>query len=139
MGNIRSIENAICKMGGSATLVSQPDEIIKYDKVILPGVGAFIHAMISLESAGMLEALKYYKDKGNLIVGVCLGMQLMCLYSEEGGHYNGLEWFDAEVRHFSLNEKVRIPHMGWNEVNFTYKNNILNNVTSGEDFYFVHS
>jgi len=139
MGNIRSIENAINEMDGKAALVSNPDHISEYDKVILPGVGAFKHAMESLESSGMLGALELYKDSGKLIVGVCLGMQLMCLNSDEGGNFKGLGWFDAIVKHFPKTENIRIPHMGWNEVKLTRENKIFNNIGSGEDFYFVHS
>ena len=139
IGNVRSIENAICEMGGGVDLVNKPDELIKYDKIILPGVGAFKDAMKSLANSGMLEALEDYKDKGNLIIGVCLGMQLMCMYSEEGGHWNGLGWFDAQVRHFPLNNNIRIPHMGWNDVSFTRKHPIFNKIESGENFYFAHS
>jgi glutamine amidotransferase len=139
MGNIRSIENAILEVGGNVKIVSDPDKLNNYDKLLLPGVGAFGHAITSLRKTGMDQALDLFKDSGKSIIGVCLGMQLMCLNSGEDGHHIGLGWFDAEVKLFPKGKNIRIPHMGWNNVSFTRENPILNKVESGQNFYFVHS
>ncbi len=139
-GNIQSVFNAIDFLGYSVELVSSPALLDDFDIIILPGVGAFEPAMTSLKKSGFkdkLDSLFLAEDK--LIIGICLGMQLMCNSSLEGGDTKGLGWINADVvslKSFSASEKV--PHIGWNNI-------VINNplefegVHSGKDFYFVHS
>jgi glutamine amidotransferase len=141
VGNIGSVLRIIEKVGGSAESVSTPSGILEAEKIILPGVGHFDHAISELKERGLLEALqeKIVKQKVP-ILGICLGMQLLCRRSEEGT-MPGLGLVDAVVRKFpsSTSLKIKIPHMGWNNV-ATSRINPLTDFGSGQQrFYFVHS
>ena len=146
-GNIRSLVNALNACDADVTLVANPDDLVKADKIVLPGVGAFGQAMEQLRSRGFLEALQILKDKGTPIMGICLGMQLMCQSSDEGGANEGLGWIDAEVLHLKKlidydNREasgLKYPHMGWNEIRFAKEHPLLEGVKCGADVYFVHS
>jgi imidazole glycerol-phosphate synthase subunit HisH len=139
MGNLRSVQNAITQLGFSSEIVSIPEQLAHYNKIILPGVGAFGQAIECLQKSGMAESLSEKKNNGAYILGICLGMQLMCKTSEENGIHHGLEWFDAEVKRFPDIQGLPVPHMGWNGVNFKKHDPIFSNIESGEDAYFVHS
>ena len=139
MGNIRSMLNALEEVGASAELVTQPEALRRFDKVVLPGVGAFQEAMDNLTSADMSEALNAYTEAGKDLLGVCLGMQLLCLESREDGLHEGLGWVRAHVVPFSNAADLKVPHMGWNSVEFGSDHPILDGVESGSDVYFVHS
>lgn len=139
MGNLRSVQNAITHLGFSSEIVSSPEKLGLYKKIILPGVGAFGQAIESLNSSGMAQCLDDRKNDGAQILGICLGMQLMCKNSEENGVHQGLGWFDAEVKRFPNIQGLAVPHMGWNSVNFKKNDLIFSNIESGEDAYFVHS
>lgn len=139
MGNLRSVQNAITHLGFSSDIVCVPEKLIHYNKIILPGVGAFGQAIRCLEDSGMSESLDERKNNGAQILGICLGMQLMCKSSEENGIHLGLSWFDAEVKRFPDLKDLHIPHVGWNSVMFEKNDAIFKNLESGEDAYFVHS
>lgn len=139
MGNLRSVQNAIHHVGGESEIVSDPELLSTFDKVILPGVGAFGQAISCLEETGLIGALNERRAAGAHILGICLGMQLMCAVSEEEGEHQGLDWFDARVIQFVPTQKLSVPHMGWNEVEFTREDPVLNGVLSRSDAYFVHS
>lgn len=140
-GNVGSVINMIERAGGSARRISTPEEVIASEKLLLPGVGAFGHGMSQLVTRGLVPALNcLYSGERIPILGLCLGMQLMCRSSEEAS-IDGLGWFGAEVRRFVPDgqKKLRIPHMGWNTVRVVRPNPLLS--TEGEEnrFYFVHS
>lgn len=143
MGNVGSIQNMIKKIGGEARITSDLEEIKLAEKLILPGVGAFDNGMINLKEKGLIELLnqKVLVEK-TPILGICLGMQLMTKSSEEG-KLSGLSWIDAETIKFSFDDKkLRIPHMGWNEIQIKKFNTIFktfDNSFDEVDFYFVHS
>lgn len=139
MGNIRSVANALDEVGGVEELVSDPDRLDGFDKVILPGVGAFAEAIAALDGSGMREALDAYRVSGRPLLGICLGMQLMCSDSQEDGFHRGLGWFAAHVVALPSGVGLVVPHMGWNEVAFTRDSRVTTGVPSGTDFYFVHS
>jgi imidazole glycerol-phosphate synthase subunit HisH len=139
MGNIRSVQNAIEHLGGNSVLVADPIELLGYDKIILPGVGAFSQAISSLRETGLASALNERRDSGAYILGICLGMQLMCAESEEDGIHQGLNWFPAKVTHFPADSGLSVPHMGWNGVDFSRDDQIFAKLESGSDAYFVHS
>jgi glutamine amidotransferase len=140
-GNFSSVIKIIERVGGRAQIVSRPDELAGFDKVIIAGVGAFDHGMNSINSGGWLEALNDFAiARQRLVLGICLGMQLLCRRSEEGV-LSGLGWIDAEVVKFRFGAEtsLKIPHMGWNTVRIS-KPNPLIPVEEGEQrFYFVHS
>ena len=137
MGNIRSVQNAITHLGFKSEVIVDPSLLHFHNKIILPGVGAFAQAITCLEESGMVEALNGRRQSGASILGICLGMQLMCSSSEEHGTHKGLNWFSAQVVEFK-NEHLVNPHMGWNGVDFARHNKIFDNLNSGSDAYFLH-
>lgn len=143
MGNLGSIMNMFKKIGAEAVLTSDPAEIEKAAKIVLPGVGAFDAGMKKLEDLGLIPVLnhKVIEDKTPTI-GVCLGMQLLTNSSEEG-NLPGLGWIDAKTVKFSFNAeksiKNKIPHMGWNTVEIKKQHAIFENMYPEPRFYFVHS
>lgn len=141
MGNLRSVQKKILRCGAEAIITSDPDQISKADKLILPGVGHFANGMKNLEGRGILPALKQaVMENKTPILGICLGMQLMALKSEEGS-MDGLGWFDAQVLKFKIKNKIRfkVPHMGWNTVQWKKNDKIWRGVANDELLYFVHS
>lgn len=151
-GNIGSIVNMIRKLGGKAELVSTPEQVRQASKLILPGVGHFDFGMKTLNDSGLVEPMgDAVIKRGIPILGICLGAQLMTRDSREG-NLPGLGWFDARVKSFreewqklSLDvpeagkSKLRTPHMGWNYVVPSKKNELLNSLPDESRFYFVHS
>jgi glutamine amidotransferase len=142
MGNLRSVENAFLKIGEKVTIVSKPEEISNYDKLILPGVGAFGDAMEHLTQNGMDKAIKEFAKSGKPLLGICLGMQLLLESSDEFGDHEGLGLIPGIVRKFDTSRfktPLKVPHMGWNEL-FVKKQSALFNGLEDEIYlYFVHS
>ena len=139
MGNLASVKNAFDKIGANAKIVNSPDKIKNYDKLILPGVGAFGDAMQHLKSTGMDEAIKDFVKSGKFLLGVCLGMQLLFEKSEEFGEHKGLGFIEGEVVYFDKKKLVdkKVPHMGWNKL---FNNNSpLFKGLNNPYLYFVHS
>jgi len=119
MGNLASVINAFKKIGADAVLESDPSKLGRYDKLILPGVGAFGDAMTHLKSNGMDEAVKTFAASGKPLLGICLGMQLLFESSEEFGRTEGLGLIPGKVVAFDENRfdhPQKVPHMGWNEL-----------------------
>lgn len=139
MGNLRSVQNAITRVGGDSVFIKDPKELINFNKIILPGVGAFAQAIQALNQTGLTASLNERREAGAHILGICLGMQLMCRVSEEDGTHAGLNWFSSQVKKFSTDGGLSVPHMGWNGVDFACDDIILNGLSSGGDAYFVHS
>jgi imidazole glycerol-phosphate synthase subunit HisH len=142
MGNTGSILNMLKKIGApSSKISSDMDDIVRADKLILPGVGAFDKAMTNLENAGIKHILhkKVIEDK-TPILGICLGIQLFARKSEEG-NLPGLSWLDAEVKkfNFGFDNSLKIPHMGWNLIKPKKPSLLLKGLETESRFYFVHS
>ena len=139
-GNISSVSNMISYLGGESCKTSSLVDIEKATKLILPGVGNFDFGMNALNNLGISRLLfKKILEEKIPVLGICLGMQLLCKYSEEGVS-KGLGIIDAEVKKFSFdleNINLKIPHMGWNEVIPTKNNSLL--PENDNRFYFVHS
>ena len=143
MGNLGSVVNMIKKVGGTSLITSDKNEIKNAKKIILPGVGAFDNAMKNLAD---LELIEIIKEKALVekipIMGICLGMQLLTMGSEEG-ELKGFEFVDAYAKKFdfsSLGETLPIPHMGWNRVYLQKESQLLQENQERENrFYFVHS
>ena len=140
MGNLGSIQNMLKKIGVKSIVSSLPKDIIQAEKLLLPGVGHFSRAMENLENHGLIEVLnqKVIQEK-TPILGICLGMQLMTKFSEEGD-CEGLGWIDAQTVHFPAFEDtgLKVPHMGWNEVTFPNAHFLSEGLVDPR-FYFVHS
>lgn len=131
-GNIQSILFAIERLGYKAILSNNPDEIKVADKVIFPGVGEASYAMKMLQKTGLDALIPTLKQP---VLGICLGMQLMCNYSEEG-NTKGLGIFDVGVVKFT--SKVKVPQMGWNTI-YHLKSNLFSGIAENEYMYLVHS
>jgi imidazole glycerol-phosphate synthase subunit HisH len=131
-GNIQSIMFAIERLGYKAFLSNNPDEIKAADKVIFPGVGEASYAMKMLQKSGLDTLIPTLKQP---VFGICLGMQLMCNYSEEGDT-KGLGIFDVDVVKFT--SKVKVPQMGWNNI-YNLKSDLFKGIGENEYMYLVHS
>lgn len=141
LGNLKSIQNIISYVGGKSQIINRPEDLIGIRKLILPGVGAFDHGMKGLENGNWISTLnRLVIEEQTPILGICLGMQLMCTSSEEG-NLTGLGWIDAAVKKISFpaDLDLKIPHMGWNVLNIKRDNPLFNNDGSELRFYFVHS
>lgn len=131
-GNIQSILFAIERLGYTAVLTNNPDEIKEADKVIFPGVGEASYAMKMLKESGLDTLIPTLKQP---VLGICLGMQLMCNHTEEGDT-TGLGIFDVNVTKFT--PKVKVPQMGWNTI-YDLKSDLFKDVAEKEYMYLVHS
>lgn len=131
-GNIQSIMFAIERLGFKAVLSNNPDEIKAADKVIFPGVGEASYAMRMLQESGLDTLIPTLKQP---VLGICLGMQLMCNKSEEG-NTKGLGIFDVDVIKFT--PKVKVPQMGWNQI-YNLKSPLFEGINENEYMYLVHS
>jgi glutamine amidotransferase len=141
IGNIGSIANMIRKLDFNPIIISEPEKLRESTKIILPGVGSFDHAMKTLNDAGWLNLLNEMVLVNKVpVLGICLGMQLMCKGSEEGV-LPGLSWIDAEVKRFKLEigENIKVPHMGWNTISPKNNSELLYSLEVEQRFYFVHS
>lgn len=141
LGNIASICNIIKKNAGDYFVCSDPKDLATAKKVILPGVGSFDSGICALYEGGWIKPLNHFVfTHKKPVLGICLGMQLMCLDSQEG-KLKGLGWIEANVKRFyflNANAVLKIPHMGWNTLDIK-KENMLINPNDDERFYFVHS
>ena len=142
MGNIWSIIGAIEHLGYEAELVSSPEKILESKLLILPGVGSFRKAMESLKKDSLDKAIKDAVLSGNAkLLGICLGMQLLCRKSSEDGDTEGLGLMPYDVDLFTSREDhhLKVPHVGFNEVNFSDSSRIFAGIKKNSTFYFVHS
>lgn len=142
LGNIHSVQNALSFIGASSVLESKPSKISSYDKLILPGVGAFGDAMDRLKKTGMDRAVKDFASSGKPLLGVCLGLHLLFKKGYEFGEHEGLGVLDGEVVRFDesrFNEPLKVPHMGWNTCEFCKQSALNAGLKKSEYFYFVHS
>ena len=133
-GNICSVENALSRLGATYELTASPELIRKADKVILPGVGNAAQAMESLRQTGLDEVIRRLRQP---VLGICVGMQLMCRGSEEGP-VECMGLFDTRVRRFTETPDAKVPHMGWNSIG-NLESKLFKGVSEGSCVYFVHS
>ncbi|WP_339206012.1 imidazole glycerol phosphate synthase subunit HisH [Paenibacillus sp. FSL K6-3182] len=137
MGNLHSVSKAVERLGYEAVITDDPEKIAASDGAILPGVGAFGDAMQNLRETKMDEVTKAYAASGKPLLGICLGMQLLFTESDEYGTNEGLNLLPGKVSRFTGDYKI--PHMGWNKLNFLQeKSPLFNGLTEGH-VYFVHS
>lgn len=139
MGNLRSVQKAIERVGGTARISSDPDEIANADKLILPGVGAFGDAMTELKQRGLDGPILQFIDSGRPFLGICLGLQLLFERGYEHGEHAGLGVLAGEVIRFELPSPYKVPHMGWNSVTRRSDAPLFGDISNGDYFYFVHS
>jgi len=142
MGNLRSVQKGFERLHIKAITSSNIDDINRADKIILPGVGHFARGMQHLKDLNLIDLLnEKVLVKKTPVLGICLGMQLLTNFSEEG-NCEGLGWINAETLAFNLpdnNKSLKIPHMGWNNIRINEDNLLFKNSDSSLPFYFVHS
>lgn len=136
-GNLRSVYKAFCFLGLEVKILKDPSECDKVAKLILPGVGAFGDGMNQLNTLGFTQPILEAVNKGIPFLGICLGMQLMFESSDENPGMRGLSLFKGKVTRFQGDFKI--PHMGWNSLNFKQDIPLVNGQPSNPFFYFVHS
>lgn len=138
-GNIFSLISSLNAIGERACVVTRAGDVFACDRIILPGVGAFKNAADKLENSGMADSVKMFAKKGLPLLGICLGMQLLFEKSFEYGERSGLNLFEGQVKPLSEDTCLKIPHMGWNSLQFMRKDKLFRYVGEGEYVYFVHS
>ena len=139
MGNLRSVQKGIEKVGGEAKISSDPQEIATADKLILPGVGAFKDAIDEIRRRDLESAILEFIDSGKPFLGICLGLQLLFERGLENGEHRGLGVFAGDVIRFDIDANLKVPHMGWNTVTKKNDSPLIQHIEDGTHFYFVHS
>lgn len=134
MGNLRSVENVLKRLGAEFAVTADADMIRAADKVLLPGVGNAAEAMENLHKADLVSVIRSLRRP---VLGICVGMQVMCRHSEEGD-IDCIGLFDARVRKFSPTAELKVPHMGWNRIG-NLESKLFKGIDGGEWVYFVHS
>lgn len=138
LGNLGSVANMLKRVGVESRRIKTAEELAESDRVLLPGVGAFDHAISRLSSQGLLTALRDHAAAGRPLLGICLGMQLL-LDSSEEGHDPGLGLIPGRSRRFDESQGIRVPHMGWSHIAPTRDDPLIQNLSDEARFYFVHS
>lgn len=137
MGNLRSVQKALEKVGADAQITEDPAQVRSAAKVVLPGVGAMAPAMDKLREQGMAEALADIVAAGTPLLGICLGYQLLFDRSDEGGDSDGLGIIPGHVKRFT---QLKVPHMGWNQLHIVQKDcPLFRGLEEGAEVYFCHS
>jgi glutamine amidotransferase len=144
MGNLRSVQKGFEKIGAEAVITSNPQTVLEADKIVLPGVGAFRDCMHNLEQAGFVDPILKVISEGRPFLGICVGMQLLFTDSIEFGLYKGLNVIPGHVLRFPDDmtfaaEKLKVPQMGWNQLNFKRRPPAFEGVAENANVYFVHS
>lgn len=139
MGNLRSVQKAIEAVGSSAEITSDPEQVRRASKVILPGVGAFSDAMAELHRTGLGEAFREAVTSGKPCLGVCLGLQLLFDISYEEGEHGGLGLIPGRIVRFEVSGGLKVPHMGWNTLRILRPCPIFKGLDEAPSVYFVHS
>jgi glutamine amidotransferase len=139
MGNLRSVQKGLEKVGFAGTISDDPTDLRRAVKVILPGVGGFPDAMTELHRRKLIEPLREAISAGKPFLGVCLGMQLLFETGEEGGRHEGLGVLAGTVARFNVPREYKVPHMGWNRLHIRRPTPLTEGLSPGAFMYFVHS
>jgi glutamine amidotransferase len=147
MGNIHSVNKALQSFGAKTLVTDKPEDLGQSDKIVLPGVGAFSDAMRELEKSGLGSAVKEAIKQKKTFLGICLGMQLLFEESEEAPKVQGLGVLKGKVSRFKVKPGLKVPHMGWNQINpssvvrrpSSVKCPLLKNISQNSYVYFCHS
>ena len=137
-GNLRSVERALAQVGGSPIVTRDPDVVRRADRVVVPGQGAFADCMAAMERTGLGEAVREVVRAGKPYFGICLGLQILFDESEEHGPVKGLGLLKGKVVRFPAG-KLKVPHIGWNQVTPAKGEVLLRGIPAGSHFYFIHS
>ncbi len=137
-GNLRSVEKGFLKVGFNVKVTNRPEDVQKAEAIVLPGVGAFKDCMQELSNLEMTDVLVEAIKKGTPYLGICLGLQVLFSESVEFGSCKGLDIFKGKVVKFK-SDKLKIPQMGWNQLNIKNSSPLFNEIPDKSYFYFVHS
>ena len=138
-GNIKSVEKALLLLGQDVVITGDREEILKADKVVLPGVGAFGDAMDNLRRKGLDQVIREVTDRGTPFLGICLGLQLLFERSDEAPGVDGLGILEGEILRIPDKDGLKIPHMGWNSLHLENNGRLFRGIEEGSYVYFVHS
>jgi imidazole glycerol-phosphate synthase subunit HisH len=139
MGNLRSVQKGFERVGHAATITSDPAMLADAEKIVLPGVGAFRDAIGALRERKLVEPIRAAIASGKPFLGICLGLQLLFDTSFEDGKYEGLGVIPGDVVRFNVPAQYKVPHMGWNQVQFRRRPPVFEGIDQDTHFYFVHS
>lgn len=138
IGNIGSLQGALYSQGWETVLVRTPEKLAECSHLIIPGVGSFYEGMRRLDESGLTNAIRDFANRGYPLLGICLGMQLLADYGDEGGGRTGLAIIPGKICQLRVSPQIRLPHVGWNTMSFK-PHPILEGVKPDVDYYFVHS
>jgi len=140
MGNLRSVFNAFKALGGEPEIVTHAEQLADADRIVLPGVGAFADGMRNLREGGWDDALEEeVRRKEKPFLGLCVGMQVLASVGLEHGETEGLGWVPGVCERLGNGNGLRVPHIGWNDVEFTQREGLYTGLDESDVFYFVHS
>lgn len=144
MGNLRSVQKGFEKVGFEAEVTADPKVVARANRLVLPGVGAFQDCMDNLRQGGFIEPILQHVASGKPFLGICLGLQLLFTESEEFGIHRGLDIIEGRVRRFPEDMRageqfLKVPHMGWNQIDIQRPSPLFRGLADGESVYFVHS
>jgi glutamine amidotransferase len=141
MANLRSVQKAFEQVGASAEIISKPDQIDRADKVVLPGVGAFKDAVATLRHHGFADPILRHIERGKTFLGICLGLQMLFDVGYEDGEHRGLGVLKGKCIRFDVDQRLglKVPHMGWNQLEMKKPSPLLRDLSAGCGVYFVHS
>lgn len=138
-GNVRSVQRACQHVGMDAEISADPEVVLAADKLIFPGVGSAVSAVDTLKARGLDEAITAYYQSGKPLLGICLGLQIVLEHTEEGNK-DCLGLVEGACERFDFSDRsLKVPHIGWNEINIERSHPMLSELESGDEFYFVHS
>lgn len=138
-GNIKSVEKAFDFIGAEYVLTRDPEEILKADRAVLPGVGCFKDAMDNIRAYGLEEVIKKFIASGKPFLGICLGLQLLFEESEESPGVKGLSVLKGACRKIPAGDDLKVPQIGWNSLSFPKKSRLFEGIDEDAYVYFVHS
>jgi glutamine amidotransferase len=139
MGNLRNVQKAFERIGAETGITRNKKEIRAASAIVLPGVGAFKDCMENLEKYGLIDPLLRCVETGKAYLGICLGLQILFSESEEFGSHKGLDLIKGRVVKFKPDPDHKVPHMGWNTIEFQKASPFFQGIKDGSFFYFVHS
>jgi glutamine amidotransferase len=141
MANLRSVQKGFEHVGASASIISQPDEIERADRLVLPGVGAFADAVATLRDRGLVDPILRHIEKGKPFLGICLGLQMLFEAGYEDGEHRGLGVLPGKCIRFDVDQTLglKVPHMGWNQLKIERPSPLLRDLPEGCSVYFVHA
>ncbi len=141
MANLRSVQKGFEHIGAGAQIISKPEEVERAEKLVLPGVGAFADAVATLRARNLVEPILRHIEKGKPLLGICLGLQILFDVGYEDGEHQGLGVLKGKCVRFDVDQtrQLKVPHMGWNQLEVRRASPLLRDLPPGSGVYFVHS